>query len=81
MNKNILKEAIADIALEAGYALALNKITIDDSRGFIDDIIYSGEQFAKKFKNNKWIDTDYMEEIQDWAFSFIKEYNKYRGQL
>jgi hypothetical protein len=69
-----LVEVIADIALTAGHMIAERKISIDDSRTFVNSVL---PELARKFETDLTFDLEaegsYMEMVDEYAVKVLTE--------
>jgi hypothetical protein len=72
MNEAI-KETVADIALTAGYMLAVGQISCGDSRELVSNIIAWAEEFIRDHERNDWDSEDYIEKVDEFAVQKLAE--------
>lgn len=69
-----LTEVIADISMTAGYMIAEGKISIDDSREFVNSVVPElARQFESDFTKEQEDDGMYMEMVDDFAIYHLTE--------
>jgi hypothetical protein len=67
------KETVADIALTAGYMLALGQISCGDSRELVSNIIIWAEEFIRDHEKKDWDSEDYIEKVDEFAVQKLEE--------